>query len=264
MPPLLSAIILNYRTPKDAVQCAQSLLKQTMANRMEIFVVDNHSCDDSVGVLRNRLGEEEAVRIIENPANLGFGAGNNRAQRYASGEFILIVNPDTEVEPDGLERLIDFLRKNEDVGIVAPKLVFPDGTIRDSYRTFPTVFDIVVKRTFLKRFFPGRLRRYLQHEKDPIFVHDTDWVVGACMVLRRDFYEELRGFDERFFLFFEDTDLCRRCREKGKRVVYFPDVRAKDRKQRLSGGDFLSLITKRTGRAHVISAFRYFRKWKHI
>jgi hypothetical protein len=261
VPPLLSAIVLNYRTPKEAVACTESLLAQTIADQLEVIVVDNHSRDDSVGVLRRRI-RDPRVRIVEAPGNLGFGGGNNYGERYVLGEYVLIINPDTEPEPRALERLITVLKEDPGIGIVAPRLLFPDGTTRDSYRTFPTMFDIVIKRTVLKRFFPGRLTRYLQHDRDPLAVREVDWVVGAFLLMRRKVYEDLQGFDERFFLFFEDTDLCRRVWQSGKRVLYFPRVSARDSKHRLSGSGFLHLITKHTGRVHMVSALKYFWKWR--
>ncbi|MFA7681652.1 MAG: glycosyltransferase family 2 protein [Candidatus Peribacteraceae bacterium] len=262
MTPLVSAIVLNYRTPRDAVRCVMNLQCQSIAGQMEIIVVDNHSDDDSIGILRNRIASFGDVRIVETPRNLGFGSGNNIGERYAAGEYILIVNPDTEPQPDALERLIAVLREDRSIGIIGPKLVFPDGTVRDSYRTFPTIFDIVIKRTVLRHFFPTRLQRYLQHEKNPLTVRNTDWIAGACMLMRRDFFEQLQGFDPRFFLFFDDTDLCRRCWVMGKRVVYYPMVEARDRKQRLSGSGVLPLLFTSAGRAHLASAVKYFQKWR--
>jgi len=261
MPSLVSALVLNYRTPLDAVACAKNLQKQTIAGCMEIIVIDNHSDDDSIGILRNRLADFGNVKIVETNKNLGFGKGNNFGERYAEGDFILILNPDTEPEPSAVEKLIGVLKSDESIGIIAPKLKFSDGTIRDSYRTFPTIIDLVIKRTFLKRLFKGRLKRYLQHEKNPLYVRDTDWVVGAFMLMRRSLFEELRGFDPGFFLFFEDTDICRRCWMSGKRVLYYPEVTARDRKHRLSGTGIMPLITTKAGRAHIISAVKYFIKW---
>jgi len=262
MQPLVSVLILNYRTPLDAVECVKNMQKQTIADQMEIIVIDNHSDDDSIGILRNRLEGFENVRIVEVPCNLGFGKGNNIGERYAAGEYIAILNPDTEPEPEVIEKCIEVLKNDDSIGIIAPKLVFPDGTVRDSYRTFPTIPDLIIKRTFLKRIFPGRLKHYLQHERDPLTVRDTDWVAGACLIMHKNLYDKLQGFDPRIFLFFDDTDLCRRCWKSGKRVLYYPDAIAKDRKHRLSGSGLLPLLTTRAGRAHVISAGKYFWKWR--
>ena len=264
MTPLVSVLILNYRTPLATGECVRNMKKQTVAGQMEVIVIDNHSDDDSIGILRNRLEDIEDVRIVEVPRNVGFGRGNNTGEKYATGEYIVILNPDTEPEPGAIEKLIAVLKSDESIGIIAPKLVFPGGTARDSYRTFPTVPDLIIKRTFLKRFFPDRLKRYLQHESNPLTVRDTDWVVGACMVMQRSVFEKLGGFDPRFFLFFEDTDLCRRCWKMGKRVLYYPEVSAGDRKHRLSGSGLLPLLGTKAGRVHVFSAIRYFNKWRDL
>ena len=106
------------------------------------------------------------------------------------------------------------------------------------------------------------MQHYLRLDQDASVVQETDWVVGASLLLRRSLYEELGGFDPRFFLFFEDIDLCRRVRQSGKTVVYYPIVTASDQKKRLSEGGIGSLIFKKTGRAHILSAFSYFWKWR--
>ena len=259
--PLLSAIILNYQSPQRTVRCARNLLKQTIADQMEIFIVDNHSADDSIGVLRNQLGNEPRIRILETPENRGFGGGNNYGARYAQGKYLLILNPDTEPAPACLEYLIAKLREDPGIGIIAPKLVFPNGTIRDSYRSFPNIADIVIKRTVLQRIFSERMDQYLHRDALILSARNVDWVVGACMLMRRSLFEKLEGFDERFFLFFEDTDLCRRCWACGKRVVYEPSAAATDAEQRLSGGGLKNILTTRVGRVHVFSAVKYFWKW---
>lgn len=259
---LVSAVILNYRTPQAAVRCTRALLNQTIADRIEILLIDNHSQDDSIGVLRVRFAHEPRVRIIETPVNRGYGGGNNYAIRQAAaGAYLFIINPDNELQSDGLERLVAALKADPGIGIVAPRLVYDDGSLRDSHRKFPTMFDVFIKRTPLQRFFRKRLDQYLQHDRNPAVTQETDWVHGACLLMRRDFFLSLGGFDERFFLFFEDTDLCRRVWQAGKRVVYFPQVSARDSKVRLSEGGFFSLLTKKVNRIHVVSAFQYFLKW---
>jgi GT2 family glycosyltransferase len=261
-PPTISAIILNYRTWQDTTRCIQALLQQTIARELEILVVDNHSRNDSIGSLRNRWRSHPQVRLLEAPRNIGYGRGNNLGAAFARGEYLLIVNPDTLLLPEALERMLRFLQNHPDVGIVGPRLTFPDGNIRDSFRTFPSPKDVFIKRTLLRTLFSKRLRTYLQKDADPQRTRDVDWVVGACLFLRRDLFQELGGFDPRFFLFFEDTDLCRRCLQAGKRVVYFPEAEALDGEHRLSSGGLFSLLTKRTVRIHITSALKYFWKWQ--
>ena len=290
--PLVTALVLNYRTPQETVGCVGALLRQALSpppplpagrggvgggEGLEILVIDNHSEDDSIGVLRNRLrrlrrvdngqwttdssSPLSSVRIIETPRNLGYGKGNNFARRFIHGKYILIINPDNELEPDALQKMVEVMETDPSIGIIAPKLIHEDGTIRDSYRSFPTITDVFIKRTALRHLFPERMRQYLQWGASTEQPRTVDWVVGACMLLRRELYEELGGFDPRFFLFFEDTDLCRRSAQLGKRVVYFPPAVATDRKHRLSEGGLLSPLLKKTVRMHLVSAVKYFWKW---
>ena len=261
-PTLVSAIILNYRTGRDAWKCADVLLHQTIADQMEILIVDNHSDDDSIGYLRNRIRfSAPQIHIIETPSNLGFGHGYNLGFKRAHGKYILINNPAKLLEPEAVETMVAAMEADPTIGILAPKLIYDDGTVRDSYRSFPRLLDVFIKRTALRSLFPERMRRYLQWDRNAEIAGDADWVAGGCLMLRADLIAQLGGFDERFFLFFEDTDLCRRCWDAGKRVVYFPAAQGRDRKSRLSEGGVLSLLTKRTARIHLMSALRYFWKW---
>jgi len=258
---LVSAIVLNFRTPQPAVECVFSLFRQSIGNKMEIFVVDNHSEDDSIGVLRNRLSMEDRVRIIESPRNGGFGFGSNFGVRYTNSAFILINNPDKRLEEDGVLKLVEKMRSDPSIGILAPQILHKDGTRRYSARSYPGPADVIIKRTFLRRFFKKHLARYLLLDEDPNQERDVDWVVGGCFMIRGDLFRSLNGFDDRYFLFFEDTDLCRRCHLQGKRIVYHPQVVAYDRKDRLSEGGVWKLMSTRIGRAHMASGIRYFRKW---
>jgi hypothetical protein len=260
--PPLSAIVLNFGTPKETAQCIRALLRQTIISHMEILLIDNHSDDESIQWIRNMFRNEPQVRILETNRNLGYGQGNQAAIKQAGGDFLLIINPDNELEPDGAEKMIKAMEADPSIGLLAPSLVHSDGTVRDSVRAFPTPFDIFIKRTLLRYFFQERLEHYLQHGQDPSKVRGVDWIAGACFLIKRSFYEEIGGFDPRFFLFFEDTDLCRRIWAVKKRVVYDPRVTATDRKHRLSQGGILTFFTKWTVRTHLRSAVRYFWKWK--
>lgn len=237
-------------------------MQQTIAPELEIVVIDNHSQDDSIGVLRNRLKKYANVHIVETSRNKGFGGGYNAGARHAHGTYLLINNPPKILESDAVEKLVRTMEADQTIGILAPKLIHPDGTIRTSARAFPSPVDLIVKRTTIQHIFPKTLRRYLQLDVNPEEPRSVDWVVGGCFVIRKNLFYELHGFDERFFLFFEDTDLCQRVRERGMTVVYDPTVAGRDRKQRLSEGNFLQLLTTRTGRSHVASALKYFWKWK--
>ena len=260
--PQVSAIILNFQAGRKAVECVRALKEQTIADQMEIIVVDNHSEDDSIGILRNSLRHMPNVRIVETPENLGFGRGYDTGIRQARGEFILINNPEKKLEPDAVEKMVAKMEGDQSIGIVAPKLHHEDGSVRLSARSFPRPLDVFIKRTFLHRFFPGRMRRYLSLDHSTEKERDVDWVVGGCFLIRADLYRTIGGFDHRYFLFFEDIDLCRTCWKAGKRVVYFPEARGLDRKRRLSEMNVFAMFFRKTGRAHITSALRYFWKWR--
>lgn len=274
MPPHVSAIVLTYRSPRDTLACARALLAQSMGDRLEVIVVDNHSDTDSIGILRTQLPNDARIRVVETRKNMGYGKGNNFGARYATGEYILIVNPDNVLPPDALEKMVRVMENDSMIGILAPKLVFPGGQVRDSARSFPSFADVFIKRTWLRYVFPGRIAKYTQSHVSrgernnaclaPAVSRDVDWVAGACLLLHRSFFEQLGGFDPRFFLFFEDTDLCRRAWMAGKRVLYAPSIVVADREHRLSEGGVITLLTKRTVRWHLMSALKYFWKWRGI
>ncbi len=273
--PLVSAIVLTYRSPKDTLACVRALLGQTLGDAIEVIVVDNHSDTDSIGILRTQLPKDPRIRLVETKRNLGYGKGNNFGVRYATGEYLLIINPDNMMPSEALQKLALKMEKDPTIGILAPKLVFPSGTVRDSARAFPSFFDVFIKRTALRHLFPGRIAAYTQQgsrgtqsggrgiaRNAPTSPREVDWIAGACLLLRRSFFNELQGFDPRFFLFFEDIDLCRRTWAAGKRVVYDPTITVADREHRLSEGGVLTLLTKKTVWWHLASAVKYFWKWR--
>lgn len=226
---------------------------------MEVLVTDNHSDDESMGFIRAQLQNDPHVRIVENRGNVGYGRGNNAAAKLARGAYLLIVNPDNVLPRDGAEKMMAYLESQDDVGVVGPALVYPDGIIRPSARPFPKMMDLIQKRLF-----PSRWHETFKASMDDMLKKeavDVDWLVGACLLMKTEFYRSLGGFDERFFLFFEDIDLCRRIHATGKRVVYLPQIKVLDRKGRLSGSSIFSLVTRKTTRIHLASAVRYFWKW---
>lgn len=260
---LVSAIVLfhNQRSALEAAACIRALKGQTIADELEVIVVNNNADPSAVRSFVDST-KDQNITLIHAAGNLGYGKGNNLGAKSAKGKYLLIINPDNRLEAHALETMVRYLEEHPDTGVVGPKLVFPNGSIRDSYRTFPHPLDVIIKRTPLKRIFPERMKAYLQWGQNPDTIRDVDWMCGACLLFPRSLYEELGGFDERFFLFFEDCDLCRRIWGKDLRVVYLPDAIAYDKEQRLSAGGMFSFFTKKTVRAHVASAIKYFWKWR--
>jgi len=239
----------------------ESLLKDTLPNGTEIIVVDNASQDDSVYLLRSDFPE---ITVIKNTTNLGLAAGVNTALKIAKGTYYLVLNPDMIALPGSVQKLVTFMDKNPNVGIAGGKLLSPNGKLQFSCYRFYTIMTIVYRRTFLGKTQAGKqaIRDFLMKDFDHTGEKDVDWLMGACLIVRKKAYQVIGGMDERFFLYFEDVDWCRRFWEHGWRVTYVPQAVFSHFHQRSSeGGALRGILANRPTREHIKSAFKYF--WKY-
>lgn len=228
----LSILIVNWNTRDLAVRCIHSVLKTADSLDYEIIVVDNDSQDGSFEALQNLFGynplergkskfvASRRIKILEASANLGFAKAVNYAYKHSSGEYILLLNPDAEVRDSSLQKLVNYLDTHADAGIVGPKLVNPDGTLQRSVRQFPKVWSSIVVFSGLHRFF--RPRKYLMDDFDYGKEGDVDQVMGAALMTRRKIVEELGFMDEKFWLWYEEVDFCKRVKEAGYKVRFYP------------------------------------------
>ena len=216
----VSVVIVSYNTAGLLRRCLASVGAEDCT---EVFVVDNGSTDGSRELV---AAEFPAVRLLANERNVGFSRGNNQALRLASGEFVLLLNPDAELAPGALRLMADYARRHWDVGVVGPRLLYPDGQVQSSRRRFPTRGVLFVESTVLQRWVPnlGWLRRYYVADRSADECQEVDWVVGACLLVRGEVVRQVGLFDERFFMYSEELDWCRRIRLAGWRVVYLPDA----------------------------------------
>ncbi len=222
--PDVSVIIVNWNTRDDLRECLRSLhpsLHQGL--QVEIIVVDNASWDDSVAMVKREFPD---VKLIENRLNEGFGKAHNRAALIAQGRYLMLLNSDARAHPGALKDLVDYADAHPDVGIIAPKVLNPDGSLQYSCRRFPVYEAGLFRNTILGRLFPQNrfVRDYLMTDFDHAHTADVDWVSGCAMMIRRETWHQLGGFDERFFMYCEDVDLCWRAHEGGWRVVYHPEA----------------------------------------
>jgi hypothetical protein len=148
------------------------------------------------------------------------------------------------------------------VGIVAPRLRYPSNDIQDNYRKFPRAFDLLVKRTFLRKIFKRRMRRYLMWDKDAYKSEAVDWLTGAFQLFTRKAWEALKPNDERYFLFMSDVDICRKAWEKKFEVHFVGETEALHNEGRLSSGGVVAFFRKKTMRIHALDAARYY--WKFL
>lgn len=204
------------------------------SQRLEVVVVDNASVDATVDLLRARF---PWVRVIASEENLGFTRGNNAGYAVSRGRFVYFLNPDTELaspaeEPDSLLELHSVLVNDETVGMAGPQLRYADGLWQNNRRTFPTRLTGFLESTWFGRTWPRNpwARRLYMEDWPGDFGHDVDWLVGAAMLARRSALEQVRSpdydgpFDEKFFMYSEEMDLCHRLKDAGWRIVYHPQA----------------------------------------
>lgn len=225
-PPDLSVVILNWNARPYLVACLKSILEQQWRHKIETIVVDNHSqLDDSVVVVKRDF---PGVTLIENPHNSGFGAGNNLGWQKSRGRYLLFLNPDTIVEEGALDTLLDWMEAHPEVGALGPRMTFPDGELQHSSRAFPSFGAGLFRNSFLGRLWPNNpwSRGYLMADADRTQERAVDWLSGSAILARREALQAINTgpgpWDEDFFMYCEDIDLCYRLMLRGWPRFYVP------------------------------------------
>lgn len=216
----LSIIIVNYNVKEFLLNLLDSLKKALIGISSEIIVVDNASDDGSVEAIKEKYPE---VKLIINEKNIGFGAANNLALKEAKGKFILLINPDTIVREDTIKVMLKFFEEHSDCGIAGCKVLNPDGTLQLACRRgFPGPWTSFTKVMGLSKLFPkSRLfAKYNLTYLDENQTYEVDAISGAFMMMRREVYEKIGGFDPQFFMYGEDLDLCYRAQKANFKVYY--------------------------------------------
>lgn len=217
----VSIIIVTYNSAAYIHSCLQSIIRHRTELTYEIIVVDNHSKDATVEWVR----AFPQVILIENPQNLGFSAANNLGIKQARGKYIFVLNPDTNMTDHCLDQLVRILEQRKEVGIVGPRLLYSNGTTQESARSFPTLFVQVLGRIpLLNVLVKTQHERYLQVHEDPTLARRVDWVIGAAMLMRKEDLLSVGLFDDGYFLYCEDLDLCYRFTRQGLHVFYAADT----------------------------------------
>lgn len=221
--PLLdvSVCIVSWNVAGDLRACLESIRAQQTPPSFEVIVADNASVDDSVEMLREDFPE---VQLILNEENLGFARATNQTLRAARGRYLLMLNPDTVLEPDSLRKMVAVADLRTDAGIIAPKLIYPDGSLQYSCRRFPTIAAAIYRNTVLGRLFPHAhaAAEYIMADCDHDTQHEVDWASGACLLIRREAYAEVGELDEGFVWGSEDVDYCLRMHRSGWKVLFAP------------------------------------------
>jgi GT2 family glycosyltransferase len=218
--PEVSVIIVSYNTRELLRECIESILcEQGDGLAVEVIVVDNASADGSAAMVAERFPQ---ARLIANPDNRGFGAACNQGLEVAQGRYALILNADIRAQPGAQQRLVEFMDAHPDAAVCGGQLRYPDGRIQPSCARDLTLWWVFCEQSMLAKLFP-RTRLfggYWRTHWDLSATIETEQVMGACMMLRRPFPR----FDEDYFLYCEDTDLCYRVRQAGGRIYYVHDA----------------------------------------
>lgn len=214
----VDVVIVSYRTPDLVLDCIESVRR---AGGRSVTVVDNASGDETVDRIR---AEHPSVRVVESDHNVGYGAAVNTGAAAGTAPVILVLNGDTLVQPGAIEAFRDHFREAPATALVGPTIRRTDGSLQHSTYPFPSLLDAVVGETGLHLLF-GRIRgvrerllRTWSHDR----VRAVDWVVGAAFAVRRSAFEAIGGFDEQYFMYSEEVDLCRRLQDAGHTVEFAP------------------------------------------
>lgn len=221
--PDLSICIVNWNSKEDLVSCLDSMAGVVSSEGYEVIVVDNASSDGSAELIPLNYGW---VAFRANSENLGFAKASNQAIKASRGRYVLLLNPDTRVAPGSLEKLVLYADRTPDAGVIGCKVLNPDGSLQYSCRRFPTILAGLQRNTPIGKLLGDskHVSDYLMKDWDHQTALDVDWVSGAALMIRRDVIERVGLLDERFFMYCEDTDYCRRTWEAGLRVSYYPDA----------------------------------------
>ncbi|MCF7860028.1 glycosyltransferase [Patescibacteria group bacterium] len=257
----LSIIIVNYKSKDKLANCLRSLEASDLSEiEHEIIVVENNSGDE----LTDLIAVFNQVKLINSSVNLGMGGGNNLGIKESSGRYILIANPDLVCTREAIKILYQYLSLHLEVAIVGPKLLNPDQSLQYSCARFPSIFLPLLRRTIIGRIFPSVVAKYLMQKEGHMEIKVVDWVLGACFLLRRnELFADNKLFDERFFMYFEDVDLCRRAQAEKKQVIYNPEAVVIHDHMRDSARLpwYRAIFSDRIAREHLKSWWKYFKKW---
>jgi hypothetical protein len=223
--PDLSIIVVSWNVRElleQAIQCVYITVRQTS---FELIVVDNNSADGSVAMLRERF---PGLTLIANTENAGFGRANNQGAALASGRYLLLLNPDAFVHEGTIDRMVQFMDEHPDAGAAGCRLRYPDGALQRSATSFPTVATELWTSLGLDRAFPGHplFGRYKLTYWAMNDLRAVDALMGACLILRRELIDRIGLFDEQFFMYSEEVDLCYRIQQAGSAIYFLPAVEA--------------------------------------
>ncbi len=242
----LSIIVLSYNTKNLTCECLKSIFeqyeKELKIGEFEVILVDNASKDGTVDAISDIRYSD--IKIIKNKENLGFSKGNNVGVGNAAGKFVLFLNSDTEIKDKGLLKMVEFLDNNKHIAIVGGRMENEDGSVQPSAGKFYSILNL-----FILLFGGGRMGLL---RSSPSRISKADWVSGACMMVKKDIFKKIGGFDEKLFMYMEDVEVCFRARKAGYLTYYYPFISLLHKERRSSNKTFAIV--------HIYEGILYFFK----
>ena len=253
----ISLTIVAYNNYDDIKNAIDSIEEYTSKNiKKDIYIVDNSCLDDNDKVIKDfnkYISKYKDINYINTHDNLGFGKGHNYVIKDINSKYHAIVNPDIIIKEDALSKIIKYLDNNNDVGMVIPNIVDEKGNRQDVYRLELTVFDMFI-RMFCKSLFKKRQAKHTMQDKDYSKPFQVPFGQGSFLVIRTDLFKKLNGFDDRYFMYLEDADLCKRVNNESK-LMYYPDATVIHKWEKGSHKN------KKLFKYHLKSMRLYFKKW---
>lgn len=261
----LSIIVSSYKSPAILKICLKSI-QDSLKNKnisCELIVADSETGEETRDIMQEDFSD---AKFISHDKNMGTSRLWNEAIRIAKGEYIGIFNSDMVFQENSIEKMLRYLKQNSDIGVLGPALLNLNETIQPScFGAFYTPWLILCRRTFLGRTFFGKktVDKFLTKGADPNLIRSAHWVMGSAMMMPRKTFEKIGYFDEKLFMYFEDTDWCRRAWEAGCKVIYYPEAKIYHYHGKGSAKKkwFLAPFVNMYARIHIRSAIVYF--WKN-
>jgi GT2 family glycosyltransferase len=252
----LAIIIINYNSYVDSCQCVESILELEIVDRDSIVIVDNLSPDGSGKQLATRFAD---VKVLLSDRNGGYGAGINLGVASLDAEFYLILNPDTRFRENKIAIALDLFSKEPRLGVLGPHLEYADGSHQESARRFFSLLTILLRRSPLGRMqsMQGILNDHLMKDYWTNEIFEADWVTGAAFIVRKEAFDAVGGMDEGYFLYLEDTDLCKRMWRSGWSVKAISSVHITHFLQRESAKSFFGAANRTFLRSLIRYTFKF-------
>ena len=255
----LHIVVVSWNVREELERCLRSLSDACGDLKWECVVIDNASTDGSAQMVKDSFNHEPRIDIIENKINMGFSRACNQGAAHHQARNVLLLNPDTECPVNSLKKLVQKIDSRKDIGIIGPKILYPDGKYQQCVWRFPTLIDQALILLKLHHLIPNAkpLQKYFHKDLDPNAEQEVDQVMGACFLVKSACWEQIKGLDQRYFIWFEEVDACKQAKEKGWKVYYDPSVAV----IHYGGQSFAKAFTLRKQMYFNDSLLKYMRKW---